>query len=52
MQKIVNTIYTAFTSENAKYRYEIHSDYIRDAIIFRKMPIKLQKILLKNSLKL
>lgn len=52
MQKIVNTIYTAFTSENTKYRYEIHSDFIRDAIIFRKMPIKLQKILLKNSLKL
>ena len=52
MQKVVDTIYTAFTSENAKYRYEIHSDFIRDAIIFRKMPIKLQKILLKNSLKL
>ena len=52
MQKVVDTIYTAFTSENAKYRYDIHSDFIRDAIIFRKMPIKLQKILLKNSLKL
>lgn len=52
MEKIVDTIYTAFISSNAKSRYEIHSDFIRDAIIFRKMPIKLQKILLKKSLKL
>ncbi|MCL6247906.1 SDR family NAD(P)-dependent oxidoreductase [Acinetobacter sp. ANC 4945] len=52
MEKIVNTIYTAFTATNAKSRYEIHSDYIRDAIIFRKMPVTLQKILLKKMLKL
>ena len=52
MEKIVETIYTAFITPNAKSRYEIHSDFIRDAIIFRKMPVRLQKLLLKKSLKL
>ncbi|MFM2333019.1 MAG: hypothetical protein RIQ74_1862 [Pseudomonadota bacterium] len=46
MQKIVNTIYTAFTSENAKYRYEIHSEYIRDSIILRKINIILLNIVI------
>lgn len=52
MQKIVDTIYTAFMATDSKCRYEIHSDFIRDAVIFRKMPIKLQKILLRKTLKL
>jgi NAD(P)-dependent dehydrogenase (short-subunit alcohol dehydrogenase family) len=52
MEKIVDTIYTAFIAQNSKCRYEVHSDFIRDAIISRKMPIRLQKLLLKKSLKL
>ncbi|AXY60113.1 MULTISPECIES: SDR family NAD(P)-dependent oxidoreductase [Acinetobacter] len=52
MQKIVDTIFTAFNSAQPKFRNEVHSDFIRDAIIFRKLPIKLQNALIKRTLKL
>lgn len=52
MQKIVDTIYTAFITPDAKFRYEVHSDFLRDGIIFRKLPVKLQKVLVKKTLKI
>lgn len=52
MQKIVNTIYEALHSKDTKFRYPIHSNYFRDAILFRKFPIKLQNFLLRKALKL
>lgn len=52
IQKIISTIYQALTSQSPKFRYQIHNDYFRDAILFRKFPIKLQDILIRKALRL